>query len=60
LASHYSRLVCVSIPRSRIEEDETQFGKPNTAKSRKRDTERGWVPEVTIEEDMRRPMDALY
>jgi hypothetical protein len=41
---HYSRLVCPFIRRPRTEEDETQFGKPNTAKSRKRDKERGWIP----------------
>jgi hypothetical protein len=40
---HYSRLVCVFIRRSRTEEDETQLGKPNTAKSRKRDKERAWI-----------------
>jgi hypothetical protein len=31
-----SRLVCVFVRRSRTDEDETQLGKPNTAKSRKR------------------------
>jgi hypothetical protein len=32
----YSRLVCVFVRRSRTDEEETQLGKPHTAKSRKR------------------------
>jgi hypothetical protein len=34
--NHYSRLVCVFVRRLRTDEDETQLGKPNTAKYRKR------------------------
>jgi hypothetical protein len=31
------------LSRSRDEEDETQLGKLNTAKSRNQDKERGWI-----------------
>jgi hypothetical protein len=33
---HYSRLVCVFVQRLGTDEDETQLGKPNTVKLRKR------------------------
>jgi hypothetical protein len=33
---HFKELICVFIQISRSEEDKTQFGKPNTAKPRKR------------------------
>jgi hypothetical protein len=36
IGTHYSRLVCVFVQRLGTDEDETQLGKPNTAKLRKR------------------------